>query len=256
MKKWVFRGIFAFVGLVVAILVLAWVYLDSIVKRGVEKVGPAITKTDVRLDGVSLSLFSGRGEVKGLVVGNPEGFKSPSAIQVQSAGLAIQPGSVLGDKVVVRFVKLMGPQITFEGGLKGNNLNKLLENVQGTKEKPSDTKEEQKANTRKLQVDEFVISGAKVNVVADFLGGKAMAVNLPEIRLSNLGQGPEGITPAELTEKVLREVLEQTLKAVAGAGADVANFLKGVGTGTATNATGQLKDAAKGIGDLFKKKKE
>ena len=254
MKKWVLRAVLVMVGLIVAAIVLAWIYLDTIVKRGVEKVGPAITKTDVRLEGVTLSLFSGSGELKGFVVGNPEGFKTPSAIQVQSAALALKPGSVLGDKVVVHSIKLIGPQITFEGGLKGNNLGKLLDNVQGTKQEPADTGEEQKAKTRKLQVDDFLITGAKVNVVADFLGGKAMTVNLPEIRLSNLGQGPDGITPAELTEKVLREVLEQTLKAVAGAGTDVTQFLKGVGTGITTNAPEQLKDAARGIGDLFKKK--
>jgi hypothetical protein len=160
----------------------------------------------------------------------------------------------MSDKVVVRSIKLIGPQITFEGGLQGNNLSKLLDNVQGSRQQPADTKEEQKANTQKLQVDELLISGAAVNVVADFLGGKAIAVNLPEIRLSNMGQGPEGITPAELTEKVLREVLEQTLKAVAGSGTDVTQFLKGIGTGMGTNATEQLKNAAKGIGDLLKKK--
>ena len=35
----------------------------------------------------------------------------------------------------MRSVKVIGPEVTFEGGLSGNNLSKLLENVQGTSEK-------------------------------------------------------------------------------------------------------------------------
>jgi hypothetical protein len=192
MIKWLIRIVAALVVLCVAALVLVWVYLDSIVERGVEKVGPVITKTDVRLDGVKLSPLSGNGEIQGLVVGNPEGFKTPSAIQVQSVAVSLQPKSVMGEKVIVRSININGPQITFEGGLQGNNLSKLLENVQGTssKQQPA-TKEEEKATSRKLQVDDLVITGGKVNVAATVLGGNAVAVNLPEIRLANLGQGPE-----------------------------------------------------------------
>jgi hypothetical protein len=247
MVKWLVRIGLALVVLCVAALVLVWVYLDSIVKRGVEKVGPTVTKTDVRLKGVKLSPFSGNGELQGLLVGNPEGFKTPSAIQVQSVAVSLQPKSVMGDKVIVRSININAPQITFEGGLQGNNLSKLLENVQGTssKQEPA-TKEEQKATTRKLQVDDLVITGGKVHVAATVLGGNTATVNLPEIRLANLGQGPEGITPAELTERVLRAVLDGALKSVSGLGADMTESLKGAGTNT-------LQKAVKGVGDLLKK---
>lgn len=252
-KLWVriLLGLFA---LAVIGLVVAYLYLDVIVKRGVEKVGPAITKTEVKLDGVHISPFSGNGEVKGLIVGNPEGFKTPSAIQVKSVAVALEPGSVLGDKVIIRSVKVIGPEVTFEGGLAGNNLSKLLENVQGTSEKKGQptTKQEEKATTRKLQVDEFVITGGRIHVSATFLGGQAATATLPEIHLSNLGQGPEGITPAELTERVVRALLDGALKSVASMGGDVTKSLKDVGTGT----TEELKKRARGIGDLLKTKPE
>src|SRR5687767_4038093 len=99
-KKLWFRILLGLFALVIIGLVAAYLYLDVIVKRGVEKVGPAITKTEVKLDGVHISPFSGNGEVKGLVVGNPEGFKTPSAIQVRSVAVALEPGSVMGDKVI------------------------------------------------------------------------------------------------------------------------------------------------------------
>lgn len=243
------------IGLVVIALVVVFISLDSIVKKGIERVGPALTKAPVAVQGVSLSPFSGRGEVKGLVVGNPEGFKTESAIRMESVAMALQPSSVLSDKVMVRSVNVIGPEITFEGSLQGNNLSKLLDNVRGTgsKDQPA-TKEEQKANTRKLQVDEVVISGGKVHVSATMLGGKAATMPLPEIRLAGLGQGPEGITPAELTEKVLQAVLEGSVKSVGGAVGNLGKEVGGTVKDLSTGAVGQAGQVLKGVGDLFKKK--
>jgi hypothetical protein len=68
-----------------------------------------------------------------------------------------------------------------------------------------------------------------------------------------LGTGPEGITAGELTEKVLTEVLDQAIKASAGAvadlGKDAANMTKDIGNSAAGKA-------AKGLGSLFKGKRE
>src|SRR3954466_3164787 len=111
------------VGLVVLLilaLVAGYFFLGTIVKSGVEKVGPRVTKTDVKLKGATLSVFSGSGELKGFVVGNPEGYKSPSAIQVGSMAVSVQPGSVMSDKIVVHSIKMVAPEITFEGTLGGN----------------------------------------------------------------------------------------------------------------------------------------
>ena len=61
--------------------------------------------------------------------------------------------------------------------------------------------------SKKLQVDELVITGAKVNVSVKGTGGLAVPITLPHIHLTNLGQGPEGITARELTETVLSEII-------------------------------------------------
>jgi hypothetical protein len=256
MKKLWLKILVVLVVLVIIAAVLGFVFLDSIVKRSVETVGPAIAKVEVKLGGAHISPFSGSGELKRLVVGNPPDYKTPEAIRVGEVGVRVVPSSVIGDKVIVRSVKVVGPEITFEGGLTGgNNLSKILENVQGTESKSQpQTKEETKAKTRKLQVDDFLISGGKVHVSATLLGGKSATVPLPEIRLSNLGQGPEGITPAELVSRVLKEVTEATIKAVAASvgnvGKEMTEGVKNLGTGTVD----QVGKSVKGIGDLFKKK--
>jgi uncharacterized protein involved in outer membrane biogenesis len=160
MKRILIWAAVAVVVLVVAVALGISLFLDSAVKRGVETVAPRLTKTDVKLDKVRLSVLSGSGTVQGFVLGNPEGYKSPSAIQVGKASLALSPGSLLSDKVVVRSINVLGPEITFETDLKGNNLSKIIANLNeatgGSQEASAD-----KSASRKLQVDEFLVTGVR-----------------------------------------------------------------------------------------------
>jgi len=225
-----------------------------------------ITKVDVELADADLSLFSGSGDLHGLRLGNPEGYTTPSAMEVGSASLSVKPASLLADKIVVRHIRLESPVITFEGGLKGNNLNDIVKNVREqlpkTSEKPDD--KEAEALSRKLQVDEFLVTGGKVKVSIPDLGGETKTLNMPDIRLTDLGSGPEGITAGELTDRLLREIYRATLRAVAESGGG----LKEIGMA----ALEDLKDAAmeklkesidsgtekavRGILDLLKKEEE
>jgi len=243
--------VFGLVGIVVLVIIAGLgvhFFLDSAIKKGVETVGPKLVKVDVKLDGASLSILSGSGTLKGLVVGNPEGFKTASAISVGTASLAVQPGSIFSDKVVIRSVRVEGPEITLETGLHGSNLGKILDNLKaaGGGDKEPEAAKDQKAG-KKLQVDEFVITGGKIHVSFVGLAGKTATLPLPEIHLQDLGKGPEGITGTELTRQVLSAVLKGSIDASAGAVADLG---KDVGK-SAVDAAGKV---TKGIGDLFKKK--
>jgi uncharacterized protein involved in outer membrane biogenesis len=233
-------------------LVVAFLSLDRIVHKSVQKVGPAMTKVEVKLKDVDLSPFSGSGKLQGLMVGNPPGFKTPAAIQAGVLEMKVEPRSLMGDKVIVRSLRMEGPEITFEGDLKGNNLSKILENIQGTEEKPAASEEEEKAKTRKLQVDDFVVTGAKVHVNSPLLGGQTQTIQIPDIHMANLGQGPEGITPAELSKRVLKEVLDATLKSLASG--KLGELTKDVTGGLKNAATNAVEGATKKLGDLFKKK--
>ena len=75
MKKILIGALVVVVILIVVAVIGVSVFLDGAIKKGVETIGPEIAKVDIKLDGVSLSILSGSGSVKGLVVGNPEGYK-------------------------------------------------------------------------------------------------------------------------------------------------------------------------------------
>jgi len=102
MKKIIVRILIGLAVLAIIAALAVHFLLDGAIKTGVETVGPKLIKVDVKLASASLSIFSGAGGVKGLVVGNPEGFKTPSAISVGTASLAVQPGSIFSDKIIAR----------------------------------------------------------------------------------------------------------------------------------------------------------
>jgi hypothetical protein len=149
---------------------------------------------------------------------------------------------------------VQAPEITFETDLKGNNLSKIVANLQAATGGSSsgDASAEKKAG-KKLQVDDFLITGGKIHVTVTALGGRSATVPLPEIHLTSLGQGPDGITAAELTKLVLQAVEKEAVQVAAGSvtdlSKDAANLTKGLGktaNGTGTSIT-------KGLGGLFKK---
>lgn len=261
MKKIIVRVLVALVILVILAGVAVALFLDTAIKRGIETAGPMLAKVEVKLDSVNLSLLSGSGKLKGLFVGNPQGFKTASAIQVATASLALEPRSLFSDKVVIRSIDLEGPEITFETDLKKNNLNQILDNLQDSTggenapPKPNEPAPVQQAKaTKKLQVDDFLIRGGKVHVSVTGLGGREMSVALPEIHLTALGQGPEGITPAELAKEVLQAVEKEAAQASSASVADLSKQATGLLKGVTPGSNSAVDNISKGIGGLFKKK--
>jgi len=233
-------------------------FLDGWIKNGVETFAPKLAGVDIKLDSVNLYLLTGSGTVKGLVVANPEGFKTPSAIQVGSSSIALKPASLMSDKIVVNSIKLLGPQITFETDLHKNNLSKLLDNIQAATGGGQEGKTEQPSSSKpskKMQVDDFLIQGGKVHVSVSTMGGASGSVNLPEVHLTNLGTGPDGITPAELTKRVLQAIEKSAAQAASGVVADLAKGGIYIGKDPGNVAgSNNVDKVTKGIGDLLKKK--
>jgi hypothetical protein len=254
MKKILVRCLIALVILVLLAFLAVGLFLDKAVKRGVETFGPALTQVSVKLDSVSLSLLSGSGKIKGLVIGNPAGYQTPSAINIGSASLALKPGSLLSDKIVIKSIDVEGPEITFETSLKGNNLKKIQANMQeatgGDQSSPAKELPGQTKPSKKLEVDDLVINGGRIHVSVTGLAGKSATVPLPPIHLTGLGKGPDGITPAELAKIILQSIEENTAQAAGSAVADLGKGALYFGN----SATNGIEKVTRGLGDLFKKK--
>jgi hypothetical protein len=273
MKKKIILGAVIVVVLLLAVAVIViGTHLGDIVKSGVETVGPKITQTSVTVDHVNVSILSGSAGVKGLVLGNPTGYQSPQAISVGTASVSLSPGSLLGEKIIVHSIELRSAEITFEGNpLGANNLMQIMHNVNGgaaavdqTTNAPAAATPAERKAAKKLEVDDLVIAGAKVHANLTGLVNKRIDLTLPDIHLTSLGAGTDGITAADLTQKVLQAITADTLKALAAAatdlGKDAANAAKAAaqdavnGALSGTNNVGESVDKLKkGFGGLLGK---
>lgn len=245
MKKKILLGLgLAVVLVIVAIVIVVGFFLGDIVKAGMETIGPKVTQTSLTVGSVHVGIFTGSGGVKDLVLGNPEGYKSPNAISVGKAYASVAPFSVLSDKIVIKSVEVRSPEITFEGNPFGaNNLKKIMDNVNaftgGTEAKPANTNAPAQTGAakpaKKLEVDDFLITGAKVH----FNGA---TLPLPDIHFTDLGKGADGITAGDLVKKVLGEITSATIKAVVASAGDAG---KAIG--------GEASKLGKSLGGLFGK---
>jgi len=225
-KKILLFAVIALVALLVIVAVVVGASLGKIVKAGIETVAPKITQTSVTVDSVDLSLLSGSAGINGLVVGNPTGYSATNAISMDKASVSISPGSLLSDKIVVKSIEVHAPQITFEGNPFGkNNLTDLLANVKGapTTNETTQTTSGATKPAKKLEVDDFLIAGAEVHVQLTGIINKSLDLTLPDIHLTDLGKGTDGITAAELTQDVLQEVISATIKSVGDAASSITN---------------------------------
>lgn len=252
LKKILVLSAIALVVLVVVGFIVVGFFLGDIVKTGVETVGPKVTQVSINVDKIGVSILTGSASVKGLVIGDPQGFTAPQAISVGEAAVGVNPFSVLSDKIVVREVHVLSPEITFEGNpLGNNNLSKILDNVNqftqsGAPASTSTTAPAASKPAKKIEVDDFLISGAKVHY-------RGLTLPLPDIHLTDLGKGDDGITAADLTKRVLDAVLASTVKAIASSAADLGKGVGNLGQ-DAGKAVGSGVDKLKsGLGSLFGK---
>ena len=131
MKKWIYIGIGTIV-VVIAILIFGLSNLGPIIKRAVNSYGPQITKTELHVADVGVSIFSGEAKIKRFFLGNPSGFKTPSAMKVGSVLVNVDEKSLTSDTIVIDRIEVITPEITYEKMGEIDNFNTILKNITKT----------------------------------------------------------------------------------------------------------------------------
>lgn len=215
------------VGLIVIVVVvglgLLVSNLDGLVKAAVEKYGSEATGTAVRLSEVKISLSEGKGTLKGLTVGNPKGFTSDSAFRLGEVTVAIDTGTVTKNPVVIKEVLVAAPEVTYEIGSDGSNIDAIKKNLDkltgGSKPAPAQKPAEAKSDEPKLIIDLLQMKAAKMNLVAQTaIPGMATSATLPDIRLTGIGRKSNGASGAEVAEQVIDSLSSAALATVSKLG--------------------------------------
>ncbi|MBW1852713.1 MAG: hypothetical protein JRJ15_15080 [Deltaproteobacteria bacterium] len=191
--------------IIVILLVLGLSNLGPIIKTAVNTYGPKITKTEVSLSDVGISIFTGEAKLKDFHLGNPKGFKTPYAVRVGSIYVDVDERSLTGDTIIIDKIEISAPEITYEKTAKTDNFQALLKNVKSGSTTAESSKEPsgEDANGKKIIIGNFIIKGGTVNLAASSIfGDKSISAALPDIHLKDLGKEEGGTSPAKAFEKI------------------------------------------------------
>lgn len=270
MKKVLIAGVVVLV-IVVAVFFLTLSNLGPIVKTMVNTIGPKITKTDVSVSDVSVSLFSGEAKIKDFSLGNPRGFTSAQAMRVGSVYCDIDEGSITKNPIIINKIEVVAPDITYEKIKGTDNFRALLKNLQGSakaEKGAADKGAAKEGEARKIVINHVIVKDGSVNLTMAALGGKKISAPLPDIHLTDIGKEKGGASPAEAFEKIFASLYESinadSVTALFNEGMKEMGVLKDLATkelkeGSEAaekmleSSSKDIKSATEGLKNLFKK---
>lgn len=212
------RSVLVTVGLlaVIATASVLWLggNLNSIVKKGVERYGPRVTKTDVHLAGVDLRLKEGRGTLLDLRIANPEGFSGADAISLGEITLDIDPGSLTRQPIVVETIRIVGPSLRLEvaedGAVNLRSLQKSV-NTYSARLKDHSGDDADRSPPPRVVVRELTVEGGTLALDTTTIGGESTERALGSFTLRDLG-GSEGVPADQMGQEVLLAILHRAVE--------------------------------------------
>lgn len=207
------KTLLVFVGLVFVLIlgvVILLSSLGSIVENGINRAGPQILKVPVSVEQVKVGALSGNTEIKNMVIGNPEKFKSEYLFKLGKleAGMAVR--SLLSDTIEINNIDIDGAIINYEMTVAGSNLGNLMKNIKKEKpqeKEPDEEVKKEKKPGKKMIINRFTMKNTKVNVIAPGLSD-SLTVDMPDIELENIGKDSQGIPVAKVSADIMKAVAE------------------------------------------------
>jgi hypothetical protein len=197
--------------IIVAVAIALWLRgnFDGLVKDAIQSQGSAMTQATVSVGQVEIHPGDGKGVIRGLVVGNPAGFKTPHALKVGEIEIVIDIASVASDVVLIRRIAIAAPDVIYEKGDAMTNFDAIQKNI-AAHLGPADDKQ----GGKRLIVEELTIRNIKAQASAGFMQGKTVSVPLPDIVMHDVGKARGGLTPGELGAEIARALKSRLTGAV------------------------------------------
>ncbi|PHS76697.1 MAG: hypothetical protein COB59_10770 [Rhodospirillaceae bacterium] len=241
----------------------------KIIQAVIQDQGSKVTQVSVKVAKVNLSISDLTAGIVGLTVGNPAGFKTDQAISLGEVSVTI--GDISQDLIVVKEVMIRAPEITYEIGSNGSNIDAIQKNVEKFTGAGSDSSAPAASSSGddsgdsaapKVIISNLYIKGGKINLSAPFMGGKSLTTPLPDIHLTDIGKDSGGASPAEIADEIISAITKYSSSAassidlsalglsdISGKAADVIKDVKGA-------VGGAVEDAMSGTGDVGTKAKD
>ena len=241
------------VGLVVLVIagVVAYVAMNSgsLVKTAIEELGPDYLGVDVAVSEVNLALLEGSAQVKGLVIGNPSGFSGPHLMKLDEIKVVLDPDQISESLVVIKEVLIDGAEIAAIAQGQRTNFQQLMDNLESAGGSSASAEEtaDSAASEMKFIIDRFTFTNAAASLDSDLLGN--LQLNMPDIRLSDVGRKSNGATASEIAKQILKPISEALSSEVVKQGLD----LDGIQKDAEEKVRKEIDGGLRSLTDRFKK---
>ena len=254
MKLWkkILLGVLIALVLIIFLLVL---FLDILVEKAVPKVAGMALGTEMKIADFNSSL-SGKVELKGLSIANPEGFSEDPAFELEKVYISLDVASLFGNEIVINEILVTGMTVNVEFDLLGGrtNLGTLQENLERNLPAPAPREEEpeteksedDESEPKKVIIDKLTIENNQI-IVAN------VPIILAPIRMTEVGRGQ---SLSETVNDVFGAVVKATLETVGSATGAVTKGLKdlsGSVSDTLSEGGKSLQETTGKILDIFSK---
>ncbi len=202
------RTVVVLVPLLLVAGVIAYLGLDRMLKRTVEKQSTTSLKLSTTLNSARLSLFGGKLNLNRLRIASPQGFSAPHMLELGDVDLAVRYGQLRKDPIHVQSLSLHQPRLVIEQSNGAVNFKKAMDRMPA-----SDSSSEKPI---KLIIDELKMQDAQV-VIHPGLPGlrQEITVPVPSITLKNVGSGHGSQNGA-----AIKDVAMVVIAALAGSAAE------------------------------------
>ena len=241
------------VGLIVLALLAVGAYIvlfsGSLIKDAIEAIGPDYLGASVSVDEVELSLTEGSAGIRGLEIGNPQGFSGSHAMRIGSARVTLDPSQISESLIVMSEVVVDGADVLAVAQGSQTNFQKLLENIESSVGAAGG--EEQAAaegGETKFIIDRFRFTNAKAALSSDVLGD--VDISIPPIELSDIGRKTNGATAVEVAEQILEPISDAVSREAVKQGLDI----EGAKQNVRERITEKLDEGLKSLGDRLKRR--
>jgi hypothetical protein len=208
--------------------------LDSLVASAIRTFGPEITGVPIHLDRVTIEPMGGRAALHGLVVGNPQGFSTDHALSLGEISMTLDLGSLTKDVIVIKQISIVKPEITYELGASGSNLDAIQRNVDRYVSRHLDgaSQRTERNSGKKLVIENLDIQSATAHVSVAVVQGSPTTVPLPDLHLRDIGKRSGGATAGEAVKQVFGALTLSVTRTIAsrGLGGTIDHLKKGAGS--------------------------
>lgn len=229
----------------IVLLVIAgaglYFFADTVLKVAIERGGSSLAETDVAVESLDVAVTESEGSINitGLTIANPQGFSDSVLLSLQGINLVIDIERSSLSVLVIEELRVDNPQITYELGGGGNNMDKLMENIE--RNVGGSSSGSGSGMAPRYIIDQLIVTPGEVTIQLG--SGKIASASLPEINLTDIGADSGGVTAGELGEIIMSQInVGVTTQVTVGA---LANVIGG-GIGAVGGTVG---DTGKAVGE-------